>query len=84
MLKGLLGSRKFVIAIVTSLVVALNRKMSLNLTEHDINNIVMVVTVAIAGESTIDVAKAWKAPHMAEVAAAAATNGSPTEGDKKP
>lgn len=68
MLKGLIGSRKFVVAILTALVIALNRKLSLNLTESDLNNIVMVVTVAIAGESTIDVAKAWKAPNMAGVA----------------
>ena len=60
MIKGLIGSRKFVLAIFTALMITLNRKLSLNLTENDLNNIVMILTVAIAGESTIDMAKAWK------------------------
>jgi hypothetical protein len=88
MIKGLIGSRKFVLAIFTALMITLNRKLSLNLSENDLNNIVMILTVAIAGESTIDIAKAWKAPAMAVIKKEEpSTSGEPTppaDGGTKP
>lgn len=53
-----LGGRRFLLAVLTVGAVVLNQRFGLNISEDMLNNIVNVVMIFIAGESSVDVASA--------------------------
>lgn len=71
------SSRKFILAIVTSMLVGLNDALKLGLEKETINQIVLVVTVWIGGESLADAASA----HGKDVAVIHNGNGKPKPPD---
>jgi uncharacterized membrane protein YqaE (UPF0057 family) len=53
-------SRKFIITVLTILLVTLNKKFALGIDDNAINNIVLTVVGYILGQSAVDVTKVIK------------------------
>ena len=56
-LKDMFGSKKHVVALITILIVALNRKLSLGLTEQEVKLIVATAGALIIGQGAADLGK---------------------------
>lgn len=78
-MKKLLGSRKFTTAIVGALLVGLNDSLKLGLSADTIQNIVLILSAWLVGESAIDAASAWggQAAKATTVPVTTTTSGAP-------
>lgn len=58
--KSKITSRKFILAVVTALLIIANKGLDLNLPEDAINTIVLIILGYIGVEGAVDVVRAFK------------------------